>query len=104
MKYLCNDMHYLMGLCKDKMQVYEKILNSLLREYRDEKETDVIALCVDIADVTQKHEYVESLYYQSRSNSKILVTVNTVLLLRTSKLFDWIKFISIEEEDDGSCM
>ena len=101
MKYLCNDMNYLMSLCKDKMKTYEKMLNDLLREYRDEKETDVIALCVDIADATKKHEYVESLYYQARSNSKILVTVNTVLLLRTSKLFDWDNFISIEEEDES---
>ena len=86
------------------MQVYEKILNSLLREYRDEKETDVIALCVDIADVTQKHECVETLYYQARSNSRLLITAETVLLLRTSKMFDWIKFISIEEEENDCYM
>lgn len=68
MKYLCNDMHYLMGLC--------------------------------IADATQKHECVESLYYQARSNSRLLITAETVLHLRTLKLFDWDNFISIEEEDN----
>ena len=104
MKYLCNDMHYLMGLCKDKMQVYEKMLNSLLREYKDEKETDVIALCIDIVDATRKHECVETLYYQARSNSRLLITAETVLLLRTSKLFDWLKFICIEEEDNDCYM
>lgn len=104
MKYLCNDMHYLMDLCLDKMQVYEKMLNSLLREYKDEKETDVIALCVDIVDATKKHECVESLYYQAKKNSRLLITPDTMLLLRHSKLFDWINFICIEEEDNGSDM
>lgn len=104
MKYLCNDMHYLMDLCKDKMKTYEKMLNDLLREYRDEKETDVIALCVDIADATKKHEYVESLYYQAKKNSRLLITADTMLLLRNSKLFDWINFICIEEEDNGCYM
>ena len=104
MKYLCNDMHYLMGLCKDKMKVYEKMLNDLLKEYRDEKETDVIALCVNIADATQKHECVESLYYQARSNSRLLITAETVLHLRMLKLFDWDNFINIEEEDNDCYM
>ena len=86
------------------MQVYEKMLNSLLREYKDEKETDIIALCIDIADVTQKHEYVESLYYQAKKNSRLLITPETMLLLRHSKLFDWVNFICIEEEVYGSDM
>lgn len=104
MRYLCNDMHYLMDLCLDKMQVYEKMLNSLLREYKDEKETDVIALCVDITDATKKHECVESLYYQAKKNSRLLITADTMLLLRHSKLFDWINFICMEEEDNGCYM
>ena len=97
-------MHYLMDLCSDKMKTYEKMLNSLLREYKDEKETDVIALCVDIADAIKKHECVESLYYQAKNSSRILVTTDTILLLRASKLFDWVKFIGIEDEAYGSDM
>ena len=104
MKYLCTDMYYLRNLCMDKMQTYEKMLNNLLREYKNEKDSDVIALCVEISDVSNKYEHIEALFYQTKSNSRILVSSNTMLLLRTSKLFDWIKFISIEEEDDGSCM
>ena len=104
MMYLCNDMNYLMDLCSDKMKTYEKKLNSLLREYKDEKETDVIALCIDIADVSKNHERVESLYYQAKSGSRILVTIDTILILKTSDLFDWTNFIGIEEEVYGSDM
>ena len=104
MKYLCNDMHYLRKLCMDKMQTYEKMLNNLLREYKNEKDSDVIALCVEISDVSNKYEHIEVLFYQTKSSNKILISSNTILLLRTSKLFDWIKFIRIKEEDDGSCM
>ena len=98
MKYLCTDMYYLRSLCLDRMQTYEKALNDLLKEYKNEKESDVVALCVDIADAVKKHECVESLYYQIKTNDRVLVSVNTILLLRTAKLFDWIKFIGVEEE------
>lgn len=104
MKYLCEDMNYLRGLCFDMMKLYEKKLNGLLGEYKNKEETDVVALCVDIAEVTKRYEYAESLYYLAKSNSRLLVTQGTLLLLRHSKLFDWSKFTSIEEESSGSYM
>lgn len=101
MTYLCSDINYLRSLCLDKMQAYEKTLKSLLKEYKDEKETDVIALCVDIADTTKKYERIESLYYQVKDNNSIIITLDTILLLRTSELFSWIKFEEFEEEAYG---
>ena len=104
MTYLCSDMDYLRSLCLDKMQTYEKTLNSLLREYKDEKEADVIALCVDIADTIKKYERIESLYCQVKDSNSISITLDTILLLRTSELFSWIKFEEFKEEAYGSGM
>ena len=101
MTYLCSEMDYLRSLCLDKMQTYEKTLKSLLKEYKDEKETDVIALCVDIADTTKKYERIESLYYQVKDSNNIIITLDTILLLRSSELFSWIKFEEFEEEAYG---
>lgn len=104
MKYLCEDMKYLKDLCFDMMKYYEKKLNGFLGEYKNKEETDVVALCVEIAEVTKRYEYVESLYYTAKSNSRLLVTQGTILLFRHSKLFDWSKFTSIGEESSGSYM
>lgn len=98
MKYLCNDMYYLRRLCLYKMKTYEEALNDLIKGYKNENETDVVAVCEDIADVVDKKKRVESLYYQTKTNDRVLVSGRTILLLRTVKLFDWIKFIGIEEE------
>ena len=104
MTYLCSDINYLRSLCLDKMQTYEKTLKNLLKEYKDEKETDVIPLCVDIADITKKYERIESLYCQVKDRNSIIITLDTILLLRSSELFSWIKFEEFEEEAYGSGM
>lgn len=104
MTYLCSDMKYLRSLCLDKMQVYNKMLNNSLREYKNEEETDVIALCVDIADTIKKYERIESLYCQVKDSNNIVITLDTILLLRTSEFFSWIKFEEFEEEAYGSDM
>lgn len=100
MKYLCNDMRYLKELCYSTMRTYEITLNDLLKEYKNETETDVLDLCTDIVDTMEKYELVETLYYMAKTNSSILLRERTFLLLRSSDKFNQNKFSSIREEDD----
>lgn len=100
MKYLCNDMRYLKELCYSTMRTYEITLNDILKEYKNETETDVLDLCSDIVDIMEKYELVETLYYMAKTNSSILLRERTFLLLRSSDKFNQSKFSSIREEDD----
>ena len=100
MKYLCNDMRYLRDLCFDTLHTYEKTLNNLLKEYKNEQETDIVALCVDITDTFESYDCVETLYCMAKTNSNILLRERTFLLLHISNKFDKNKFSAIREEDD----
>lgn len=100
MKYLCSDMNYLMNLCSDNMKTYEKMLNDLLKEYKNEQETDVVGLCVDIVDTLERYDLVETLYCMAKTNSSIILRERTFLLLHSSDKFDKNKFSAIREEDD----
>ena len=93
-------MRYLKELCYSTMRTYEITLNDILKEYKNETETDVLDLCSDIVDIMEKYELVETLYYKAKTNSSILLRERTFLLLRSSDKFNQSKFSSIREEDD----